>query len=91
MLKNHRLIAYPIGKLAAYALPIRTWNLPKRLGGKTVSLNPGPFNIKVRDAFDVVIEAVSPPYSSQEHVCIYMMANASIFPTYAMNTIVVLE
>lgn len=27
----------------------------------------------------------------QEHVCIYMMANVAISPTYAMNAIVVLE
>lgn len=66
------LIAFPIGRLAAYSLPIRRWKLPKWLGGLYFSLNPGPFNIK-------------------EHVCIYMMANAAIYPTYAMNTIVTIE
>lgn len=48
ILTSCSLIAYPVGKLAAYALPIRSWTLPKRLGGITFSLNPGPFNIKVR-------------------------------------------
>ena len=40
------LIAYPFGKAFAFLLPIRTWVLPRILGGGKVSLNPGPFNIK---------------------------------------------
>ena len=40
------LIAYPLGKALALVLPIRTWALPRILGGGKVSLNPGPFNIK---------------------------------------------
>ena len=40
------LLAYPIGKLLAYALPIKTWRLPRLLGGGEFSLNPGPWNIK---------------------------------------------
>ncbi|KAG8782644.1 hypothetical protein FRC16_002582, partial [Serendipita sp. 398] len=31
------------------------------------------------------------PFNIKEHVCIYMMANAAVFPTYAMNTIVTTE
>ena len=40
------LIAYPLGKALALILPIRTWVLPRILGGGKVSLNPGPFNVK---------------------------------------------
>ncbi|KZV66463.1 OPT superfamily oligopeptide transporter [Peniophora sp. CONT] len=37
------MIAHPIGKVLALALPISTYTLP---GGMTISLNPGPWNIK---------------------------------------------
>ncbi len=40
------LIAYPFGKALAFTLPIRTWVLPRILGGGKFSLNPGPFNVK---------------------------------------------
>ncbi len=40
------LIAYPLGKVLALILPIRTWVLPRILGGGKFSLNPGPFNVK---------------------------------------------
>ena len=40
------LIAYPLGKALALFLPIRTWVLPRILGGGKFSLNPGPFNVK---------------------------------------------
>lgn len=83
-----RLIAFPIGKLAAIVLPYRTRRLPAFLGGYSYSLNPGPFNMKVC-LFDGLRRV---PYSTmQEHACIYMMANTAVFPTYALNTIVVIE
>ena len=66
------LVAYPMGKVLASTMPIRTWTLPSWLGGSSFSLNPGPFNVK-------------------EHVLIFMMANISSAPSYAMNTIVVSE
>ena len=40
------LIAYPLGKALAYALPTRTWVLPQILGRRKFTLNPGPFNVK---------------------------------------------
>jgi hypothetical protein len=40
------LIAYPLGKALAFLLPIRTWVLPRILGGGKFTLNPGPFNVK---------------------------------------------
>jgi OPT family oligopeptide transporter len=40
------LIAYPLGKAFALFLPIRTWVLPRILGGGKFTLNPGPFNVK---------------------------------------------
>ena len=36
-----RLIAYPLGRLAAAVLPIRHYDMPKFLGGGRFSLNPG--------------------------------------------------
>ena len=36
-----RLLAYPLGRLAAAVLPIRQYDLPKPLGGGQFSLNPG--------------------------------------------------
>ncbi|KAF8526011.1 OPT oligopeptide transporter [Hysterangium stoloniferum] len=56
------LLSYPIGKLAAYSLPIVTYSIPfpKRLGGPwELSLNPGPWNIK-------------------EHVLVYIMSNGAL-------------
>ena len=40
------LLAYPLGKLMAFSLPIATWRLPRWMGGNEISLNPGPWNIK---------------------------------------------
>ena len=39
-------MAYPVGRLMAWALPIYIVNFPKWLGGFSLDLNPGPFNIK---------------------------------------------
>ncbi|OCB90278.1 OPT oligopeptide transporter [Sanghuangporus baumii] len=79
------LVSYPIGKLAAYSLPIRTFRSrlpipwPVRFGGRgwkgiefSFSLNPGPWNIK-------------------EHVLVYIMANVAVGNPYALNAIVVAE
>jgi hypothetical protein len=86
----NRLIAFPLGKLAAYALPIQIVTLPRWLGGFSFSLNPGPFNIKVHIS-SRQSDTAAHLITMQEHVCMYMMANAAVFPTYAMNTIVVVE
>lgn len=40
------LIAWPLGKLMAATLPIRTFYLPSWLGEYAFSLNPGVYNIK---------------------------------------------
>lgn len=79
------LVSYPIGKLAAFCLPIRPFHvwlplpLPQRFGGRgwrgvdcTFSLNPGPWNIK-------------------EHALVYIMANVAVGNPYALNAIVVAE
>ena len=79
------LVSYPIGKLAAFCLPIRPFHvwlplpLPQRFGGRgwrgvdcTFSLNPGPWNIK-------------------EHALVYIMANVSIGVPTALNAVVVAE
>lgn len=46
-----RLLAFPIGKVLAWVLPIQDFTLPAwlpYLGGSSFTLNPGPFNMKVR-------------------------------------------
>jgi hypothetical protein len=43
---NVRLFAYPLGKFLAWLMPLKTYRFPQRLGGSTLELNPGPFNIK---------------------------------------------
>ncbi|KAG8941753.1 hypothetical protein FRC00_012221, partial [Tulasnella sp. 408] len=43
------IVAYPFGKALDHFLPIRYWTISTRcpvVGGRTFSLNPGPFNIK---------------------------------------------
>lgn len=49
------LVAYPCGKVMAAVLPIRTWTLPRRLGGYSFSLNPGMFNIKEHAMISVAL------------------------------------
>lgn len=49
------LVAYPCGKLMAAVLPIRTWTLPRWLGGMQFSLNPGMFNIKEHTLITIVL------------------------------------
>ena len=79
------LVSYPIGKLAVYSLPMRTFRSrlsvpwPVRFGGQgwkgieySSSLNPGPWNIK-------------------EHVLVYIMANGVVGSPYALNAVVVTE
>jgi hypothetical protein len=84
------LIAHPIGKLCAYTWPIRPLRLPQKVfGGMEISLNPGPFNIKVNlHSHPQQSEDYTDPHS-QEHVLIYIMANVGVGPAYALNTIVV--
>lgn len=79
------LLSYPLGKLAAFTLPIKSYRVrlplpwPERFGGRgwkgiewTFSLNPGPWNIK-------------------EHVLVYIMANVAVGSPYALNAVVVAE
>ena len=53
-----QIVAYPIGKLLARILPITEWSTPRwmvRLGAsETMSLNPGPFNIKEHSVIIIV-------------------------------------
>ncbi|WFD33350.1 hypothetical protein MCUN1_000163 [Malassezia cuniculi] len=50
-----QIIAYPMGKFMAYILPIRTFHLPRWLGGFSFTLNPGYFNIKEHTMITVMI------------------------------------
>lgn len=65
-----QILAYPLGKVLAWVLPLKTWYLPKwtrRLGFvETFSLNPGPFNIK-------------------EHTALVIVANIATTPALALN------
>ncbi|EJT97947.1 OPT-domain-containing protein [Dacryopinax primogenitus] len=58
------LLSYPIGKIMAYALPMRAYQAPKWLGGWEFTLNPGPFNVKEHALILIMANvAVAPPYS----------------------------
>lgn len=50
-----QIIAYPLGKFLAYALPIRTFHMPRWLGGYSFTLNHGFFNIKEHTMITVMI------------------------------------
>lgn len=72
-----QILAYPLGKVLAAALPTATHSTPKfmqRWFGceDEWSLNPGPFNIK-------------------EHTAIIQMCNAAITPAYALYLTVTLD
>ncbi|KDQ13233.1 hypothetical protein BOTBODRAFT_66951 [Botryobasidium botryosum FD-172 SS1] len=54
------LVAHPIGKFMAFSLPIRTWRLPRWLGGYEFSLNPGPFNIKEHVLIFIMANVATP-------------------------------
>jgi OPT family oligopeptide transporter len=59
-----QVAVYPLGKLAAWALPLTVHTLPGLLGGTTWSLNPGPFNIKEHTLIIIMANvAVSPAYA----------------------------
>lgn len=54
---------YPLGNLLAVVLPTKEYSLPSWLGGGTMSLNPGPFNIKEHAVITAAASiAVSPTY-----------------------------
>lgn len=58
------LVAHPFGKFLAYTLPIRTYRLPRFLGGSEFSFNPGPWNIKEHVLVYIMANvAVGPPYA----------------------------
>ncbi|TFY75549.1 hypothetical protein EWM64_g8464 [Hericium alpestre] len=58
------LVAHPIGKFAAFSLPITVYRLPRFLGSYEFSFNPGPWNIKEHVlVFIMANVAVGPPYA----------------------------
>ncbi|WVQ65163.1 OPT family small oligopeptide transporter [Kwoniella botswanensis] len=59
-----QVVAYPVGKFAAWLLPITTWNLPRFLGGSEFTFNPGPFNIKEHTIIVMMANvAIGPAYA----------------------------
>lgn len=59
-----RVVAYPLGKFAAWILPIDTYKLPLWLGGREFSFNPGPFNIKEHTVIVMMANvAIGPAYA----------------------------
>jgi len=67
------MLAYPAGKLAAFAAPITIYHLPTWLPGKLSgapwTFNDGPFNVK-------------------EHALIVIMANVGVSQAYGLHLIV---
>ncbi|TIB67791.1 hypothetical protein E3Q24_04023 [Wallemia mellicola] len=59
-----QLITYPAGKFLAYILPMDLYTMPRWLGGKSFTLNPGPFNIKEHTLITIMANvSVSPAYA----------------------------
>ncbi|ORY24685.1 OPT oligopeptide transporter protein-domain-containing protein [Naematelia encephala] len=59
-----QVVAYPVGKLLAWCLPIRDFHLPRFLGGMSFTLNPGPFNIKEHTVIVIMANvAIGPAYA----------------------------
>ncbi|OWZ55297.1 OPT family small oligopeptide transporter [Cryptococcus neoformans c45] len=59
-----QVVAYPLGKFAAWILPIDTYKLPRWLGGSEFSFNPGPFNIKEHTVIVMMANvAIGPAYA----------------------------
>ncbi|KAG9036498.1 hypothetical protein FRB95_008796 [Tulasnella sp. JGI-2019a] len=69
------LLAHPLGKLFAFILPIQVWTLWSW--------------IPVWGGQEVSLNPG--PFNIKEHVLIFIMANVSINPAYAMNVIVASE
>ncbi|KAG8904843.1 hypothetical protein FRC01_008582 [Tulasnella sp. 417] len=58
------VVAYPLGKALDSLLPIRSWTVPLCIpvvGGRSFSLNPGPFNIKEHALISIMSEAAMAP------------------------------
>jgi hypothetical protein len=68
------MLAYPTGKLAAFAAPITIYHLPRWLPGKLSgapwTFNDGPFNVK-------------------EHALIVIMANVGVSQAWGLHLVVV--
>ncbi|KZT40466.1 OPT superfamily oligopeptide transporter [Sistotremastrum suecicum HHB10207 ss-3] len=73
------LISYPLGKLCAFSLPVRTFRFPFASDFE-ISLNPGPWNIKEHVlVFIMANVAVSTPYAMNAIVV------SELFYQYRLN------
>ncbi|WWC68406.1 OPT family small oligopeptide transporter [Kwoniella pini CBS 10737] len=69
-----QVVAYPVGKFAAWLLPITTWKFPKFLGGSEFTFNPGPFNIKEHTIIVMMANvAIGPAYA------LYAIVSSELF------------
>lgn len=83
------LACHPLGKFLAYWLPIRTYRLPRWLGGYEFSLNPGPWNIKEHALVYMMANvATTPPYAIQATIAIDV--NYGLKLGYWFNAVLIL-
>lgn len=75
MVHTYRLVAHPCGKFLAYVLPLHVWSVPSYVP----LIGGGSYSLNPG------------PFNIKEHVLIYIMANVSLNPAYAMSAIVVSE
>ncbi|PCH33359.1 OPT oligopeptide transporter [Wolfiporia cocos MD-104 SS10] len=83
------LVSHPIGKFLARVMPIRTFRVPRFLGGGEFSLNPGPWNIKEHALVYMMANvATGTPYAIQATISIDVSYGLKL--GYWFNTVLIL-
>ena len=87
------LVSYPVGKLAAYTLPIKRfrWSFPTLWLAPTGESKWWKQYKIARKSVEYSFSLNPGPWNIKEHVLVYIMANVAVGPPYALNAIVVSE
>ncbi|KAI0685810.1 OPT oligopeptide transporter [Cerioporus squamosus] len=83
------LLAHPLGKVLALTMPIRTFRLPRWLGGYEFSLNPGPWNIK-EHALVYIMANVSIGVPTALNAVVVAELNYGVKLGYGFNALLIL-
>ena len=75
-----QVVSYPCGKFLAWCMPIRTWQVPRWLGGE-FSFNPGPFNIKEHTLIVIMANA-----ATNSSYALYATVAGQLWYGYNFNT-----
>jgi hypothetical protein len=74
------VLVYPIGRFAAWLMPIRTYKLPKWLGGRPFSFNPCPFNVKEHTIIVMMANVAITPAYGLNSIIISEIFYKQVFP-----------